>query len=283
MVLALTFVLLVSALALVFWGTTRFLQGYLYSEPAGRLPVRALVAGAVVGGFITLWTFVNTRASTENKYGTFFDFNPVGEKGVTAFEAVRRFPKMDERGRFTAEGDEKTVAFKRKVGGLAGEFVDAAGAPFKLTGSGMPETGRQYLTVALIVDEGDDRKTRFNARIDPRNPNSYAPVAGGGGNHQFVEERGSRHLDGDSPAVVYAPSRIAVFAALALNGLLFVAWFAAFGPVLRYSSGHALGLAAACGTATLLVLMPLLFKLNKQKAAPVVPAGVVVPAGPAAP
>lgn len=277
MVLALTFVLLVSALALVFWGTTRFLQGYLYSEPAERLPLRALAAGVIVGGFITLWTFVNTRASAENKYGTFFDFNPVGEKEVTAFEAVRRYPKRDERGRFTAEGREETVAFVRKAGTNPPEFEsEATGEKFEVA-----KTGAGYLTVALVLDDGAGRKARFNASVDPKNPNSYTALPGGTANHQFDEERGSRYLDAAAPAVVYAPSRIAVFAALALNGLLFVAWFAAFWPALRYSSGHALGLTAACGAATLLVLMPLLFKLNKVKAVPQVPAGVVAPAGPA--
>jgi hypothetical protein len=264
-----------SALALVFWGTTRFLQGYLYNEPAERLPVRALVAGVLVGGFLTLWTFVNTRASVENKYGTFFDFNPVGEREVTAFEAVRRYPKRDERGRFTADAREETVAFARKAGTTPPEFEnEATGERFAVA-----NTGAGYLTVALLIDDGDGRKARFNANIDPKNPNSYAAAAGTA-NHQFDEERGGRYLDGATPTVVYAPSRWGVFAALALNGLLFVAWFAAFGPVLRYSSGHALGLAAACGAAALLVLMPLLFKLNKPKAVPVLPAAVVVPAGP---
>lgn len=279
MVLALTFVLLASALALVFWGTTRFLQAYLYSEPADKLPLRALLAGVVVGGFITCWTFVNTRAGVENKYGTFFDFNPVGEAEVTAFEAVRRLPKRDEYGKFTADGEEKTVAYRQKPGGRPGEFVDDAGGPFKLMGSHL-DTGRAYLTVALVVDDGGGKTARFNARLDPKDPNRYAPLGGGGGDHQFDEERGPRHVDGDAPAVVYAPSRIAVFAALALNGLMFVAWFAAFWPVLRYSSGHALGLTAACGAAVLLVLMPLLFKLNKPKAVPQVPAGLVQPPAP---
>lgn len=276
MVLALTFVLLASALALVFWGTTRFLQGYLYSEPAERLHLRALVAGVVVAGFITLWTFANTRARTENKYGTFFDFNPVGETEVTAFEAVRRYPKRDERGRYTAEGREETVAFVRTANVTPPEFVnEATGEKYEVS-----KTGAGYLTVALVIDDGDGRKGRFNARIDPKNPNSYTAGGGGTADHQFDEERGARYVDGATPTVVYAPSRGAVLAALALNGLMFVAWFAAFWPVLRYSSGHALGLTVACGAATLLVLMPLLFKLNKPKAVPVVPPGVVQPDSP---
>ena len=264
MVLALTFVLLVSALALVFWGTTRFLQSYLYSEPADKLPVRALAAGLVVGGFVLLWTFVNTRADSENKYGTFFDFNPVGAKEVTAFEAVRRYPRR-------TEGAEETVAFKRKEGTKPAVFADESGAKFELT-----NTSRGYLTVALILDDGDGRKPRFNANLDPARANTYA-TAGGAANHQFDEDRGSRHLDGAFPSTVYAPSRGAVIAALGLNALMFVAWFAAFWPVLRYGSGHALGLAGACGVVTMLVLMPLLFKLNKVKPAVVLPPAATAP------
>jgi hypothetical protein len=271
-VLALTFVLLVSALALALWGTTRFFQSYLYSEPADKLPVRALVAGLVVGGFMTLWTYVNTRADSENKYGTFFDFNPEASKEVAAFEAVRRHPKRDERGKFLPEGEERTVAFTRKPGGKAGEFVDEkTGAAFELK-----NTSQNYLTVALVLDDGDGRKARFNAAIDPKNPNTYA-TAGDAANHRFDEERGSRYIDGAFPATVYAPSRAIVFAALGLNALAFVAWFAAFWPVLRYGSGHALGMATACGLVTMLVLMPLLFKLNKPKPAVVLPPGVTAP------
>jgi hypothetical protein len=249
-ILALTFLLLVSALSLAFWGTTRFFQAYLYSEPAEKLPVRALVAGLVVGGFLILWTSVNTRADSENKYGTFFDFNPVGAKEVTAFEAVRRYPRK-------AEGAEETVPFKRKEGSKPPVFADPSGNKYELNTT-------SYLTVALLVDDGDGRKSRFDAALSPTTPNTYARL-GDAGNHQFTEQGGSRYLDGAVPATVYAPSRGAVIAALGLNGLAFVAWFAAFWPVLRYGSGHALGFAVVCGVATLVVLMPLLFKLNTPK------------------
>lgn len=263
MVLAFTFVLLVSALTLVFWGTTRFLQSYLYSEPADKLPVRSLVAGAAVGGFITFWTLVGTRTEAESKYGTLFDFNPVGSKEVTAFEAVRRYPRR-------TDGAEETVAFTRKVGSKPVEFVTATGEPYTLVDRNKP-----FLTIALILDE-DGNKSRFNARLNPTRPSEYAAV-GDKGDHQFDEERGSRYLDGAFPTTVYAPSRGVLIAALGLNFLMFVAWFAAFWPVLRYGSGHALGLTAACGAATLLVLMPLLFRLNKPRPTAVAPPAATAP------
>ena len=267
MVLALTFVLLVSATALVLWGTTAFLQSYLYSEPADKLPVRAVVGGLIVGGFMTLWTYVNTRADTENKYGTLFEFNPVGAKEVTAFEAVRRFPKRNEQGKETKEYREETAPIVRKPGGRPNEFVeDKVGDKFELT-----NTSKGYLTVALVLDEGG-KKAWFEVPLNPTDPNKYA-----GESREFTEQGGSRTIDGTSPSTVFSPSRLVVIAALSLNALVFVAWFAAFWPVLRYTSGAALGLATVGGLLAVLVLMPLLFDLNKPKPTALTPPPATAP------
>jgi len=261
-VLTLTFVLLASAFALALWGTSLFFQSYWYSEPAGKMPIRALVAGLLVGGVLTLWALVNTRAESANKYGTVFDFNPVGAKEVTAFDAVRRYPRK-------TDGAEDTVAFKRLAASKPPEFVDASGKKYALYTT-------DFLTVALILDDGDGRTARFDATLDPKSANTYARL-GDGGNHQFNERGGSRHLDAAYPYTVYAPSRGATITTLALNGLMFVAWFVAFWVVLQYGSGHALGLALVCGAITLVVLMPLLFKLNTPKpATPAPPVAVAV-------
>ena len=53
-----------------------------------------------------------------------------------------------------------------------------------------------------------------------------------------------------------------------VNISMFVAWFIAFWPILQYLTGHALGLSLVFGVLTMVVLMPLLFKLNKLKPAP---------------
>ena len=261
MVLTLTFILLVSAFALALWGTSLFFQSYLYSEPAGHMPIRAVVAGLLVGGFLTLWTVVNTRADSTNKYGTFFDFNPVGAKEVTTFDAVRHDPrKMD--------GPEEVTAFTRKEGIKPPVFVDASGNPYQLV-----DKNKGRLTTALLVDV-DGQKVRLNARMNPKKPSEYRP-AGDVGDHQFDEDRGARYVDGAYPYTVYAPSRGATITTLALNALMFAAWFVAFWLVLQYGSGHALGFAFVCGTATLVVLMPLLFKLNTPKPTPPTPPAAV--------
>ena len=67
MVLVVTLAVLTLAFTAAFWGLSLFLQGYLYSMPASRLPLRALTAGLAVACFLTMWTYFNTRAESENK------------------------------------------------------------------------------------------------------------------------------------------------------------------------------------------------------------------------
>jgi len=252
-VLAVTLAVLTVAIAAIFWGLSLFLQGYLYSMPASRLPLRALVGGLAVACFLTVWVFINTRAESENKYGTFFEFNPTGAKEITQFEAVRYG---------VSTKDEKVVPFKVQTGSKAAKFVDAEGKEFKLA-----DSGGGYITTALNVIEPDGKKTRFDAemRADP-DPRVVGKVYSTD-NKLFKEKGGSRYLEGETPNLVFAPSGAALFLAIALNVLMFVVWFVAYWPILQYLPGHAIGLAFVFGLVTMVVLMPLLFKLNKPKPA----------------
>ena len=250
MVLAVTLAVLTVALAGIFWALSLFLQGYLYSMPASRLPLRALTGGLAAASFLTLWVFLNTRAESENKYGTFFEFNPTGAKEITQFEAVRYGVSTKE---------EKVVPFKLQTGSKPLAFVDAEGQKFKLA-----DSGGGYITVAMNI-ELDGKKSRYDAemREDPRVGKVYSTD-----NKLFKEKGGSRFLEGESPHLVFAPSGAALVLAIALNVLMFVVWFVAFWPILHFLPGHAIGLAFVFGLVTMVVLMPLLFKLNKVKAAP---------------
>ena len=88
--LVVTFATLTVALFALFWGGSRFLQAYVYNEPANKLAIRGLIAGLLVGGFLTFWVFVNTRAESKDRYGTFFEFNPTSSHPFDSFEAIRR-------------------------------------------------------------------------------------------------------------------------------------------------------------------------------------------------
>ncbi len=251
MTLVLTFVCLSIAVAALLWAMCLFVQPYLHGEPVGQLPLRALVGGLAVGCFVTLWVYANTRAERKDKYGTFFEFNPVGTKPVDAFDAVRIGAAAGPDGKHP----ETTVSFKRPAGKADG-FVEAKNpaVPFRLNSTAM-------MTVAVIVDE-NGQKVRFDAELTDSGTEYRTPAK------VFREAGGSRFIEagneGAGVGVIYAPSTGAVVVAILLNVLLFAVWFAVFWPLLQYSSGMALGLAAGFGLATMLVAMPLLFELNAK-------------------
>ncbi len=245
--LALSFLVVAVVLSVLLWAVGLFLQGYLYQQPAEKLPLRALGAGVILSVFLCFWALVNTRAEGENKYGTFFEFNPTTTKTFTEFEAVRRYPRNPEGEK------EKNVPHKRGTVGTAIEFVEVGSdKPFRLNDS-------SYLTIGLIVPEATGgKKIRFNTQI--KDGTTYATPE-----RQFVEEGGSRYIDHGNLGTMYSPSRAALFGALILNLLLFVIWFAVYWPILQFGFGHAFGLAVLSGLITMLVLMPVLFRVNKPK------------------
>jgi hypothetical protein len=59
--------------------------------------------------------------------------------------------------------------------------------------------------------------------------------------------------------------------ALLLNFLHFVVWFVAFWLILQFTRGHAFLLAVAFGVFTMILIMPLLFKPNREAKPPAVP------------
>lgn len=238
--LALTFVGLVVGLFAFFWGTALFLQSALYNVAAEKLPIRALLAAFLVGGFLTFWTFVNTRAESKDRYGTLFEFNPTSSHDFTEFTAIRR----------DANKRETPVSYKK----VSGSYVEVQEPtrPFKMNSA-------DFLVSALEVKDGD-KGVRFDAQLD-KNGN-YA----GGSNKLFREAGGRRYIEfgqTNVPSPMFAPSTAAMLGAVGLNVLNFVVWFVALWPVLRYTVGHAVGGAAGLGVFVMLLVMPLLFEKNK--------------------
>lgn len=250
MSLALTLIVVSVATAVVLWGLSLFLQGYLYNEPADRLILRAAVGGLAVGCYLTLWTFVNTRADRPNKYGALHEFSPEARTEIDTFEAVHKYRKADGSSR------EETVKYTRRPGERRSRFVRAGDVrPFQLNSA-------DYITSALIVSENQPSPVRFEAVLKPDGW-TYD-----GEKKTFREQGGKRFVEGDDPGVLIAPSGGAQFVAIALNALVLAVLFVVFWPVLRFGAGHAVGLAVLFGLPIVLILMPMLFNLNKP---PVVP------------
>ena len=262
MTLFLTLVLVTVALFALFWGGGLVAQGYLYQQPADRLPLRAAAAALLVGLFVASWCWLDKR--NPGKYDTFFEFASYTKQEFGEFTAVR-WSAVGGKLKKDAQGNptETTVKFKRQAGSKFGAFVEeGTGHPFKLNDSTM-------MTAAVVLkpDEGAE-PIRLNAdmtKADPQKDDAPKYTA----ERKFTEVNGSRYVTADQIGVLYVPSTGVVVLALLLNFLLFVVWFAAFWPVMRFSWGHALGGAAVFGLVTMLLLMPLLFKPNRApKAAP---------------
>lgn len=260
MTVVLTFVLLLAALFALFWGGALVAQGYWYQQPADRLPVRAAGAAALVAAFLTLWVALDRSAP--GKYDTFFEFAPYSTAGFDEFEAVRWQADPGGKGlRLDPAGQPAETATRyKRAGGKSAAFAEnGTGPAFKLSTA-------TDMTGAIVVTPAGGAPVRFDAELkeDPRTKQkTYF------GEKRFVEAATGRYVRGDQPGVLYIPSTGVVVAALALNALLFVVFFAAFWPGLGFDLWHAVGLAAAFGLATMLLVMPLLFKPNRgPRAAP---------------
>lgn len=266
--MALPLVLVITTLVLfaLFWGGSLVAQGYLYQNPASHLPARAAGAALLVALFLTFWVWVDKRAP--GKYDTFFEFAGETSKEINEFEAVRwtldpAAPKGKVEFKKDAAGKpvEKTAKYKRAGGGRTAQFHEVGtNHPFT------PST-TDSMTAALLVkpDEGA-QPVRFQAELkkdDRTGALNYTTE------RRFVEEGGSRYIKAEQPGVMYVPSSGVVVVALLLNLALFVVWFAALWPVLRFSLWHAVGFAVVFGLVTMLLVMPLLFKPNRTgKVAP---------------
>ncbi|HEY2910381.1 MAG TPA: hypothetical protein VGI99_09045 [Gemmataceae bacterium] len=242
----------------VFWGGSLLAQGYLYQQPASRLPLRAAVAALLVGGFTAAWVAIDKR--NPGKYDTFFSFAGETTRDFDEFEAVRwsfdpaaKGLKADSQGKPT----ETTVKFKKSGGGKGASFVEAGtNKKFILNDTSM-------MTAALVVPEGNG-SIRFDAQMKKDRGNAIPNYTN---ERRFVEEKGDRYIRADQVGVMYIPSGGVVATALFLNFLLFAVWFIALWPVLRFSAGHAFGFTAAFGVAMLLLVLPLLFGMARKTGA----------------
>ena len=272
MALLLVFLLLLVGLFALFLGGGIVAQGYLYQNPAARLPLRALAAAALVAGFMALWMLIDQRSP--GRYDTFFNFSPHTTVEIQEFEAVRWTGaggklKLDEKGNPT----EAVAKFKRAPGGKSAAFVeDGSGDPFRRNGT--TSGGAQYMTGAIRVKgPGDADWVRYNATLkeDPRSKEkTYTPEP------RFVEEKGSRYVEVGQPGTLFVPSTGTVVISLLLNFALLAVWVVAFWPVMRFGLGHAVLFGGSLAIITMLAVMPLLFSRNRMPPKAPAPAATAI-------
>jgi hypothetical protein len=249
--LVVTFIVVSLSAAIVLWGISLFLQGYLYNEPADKLILRAAVGGLAIGCYLSFWVYANTRADRPNKYGAIHQFAADARSEPTAFQAVQKFRQAGNTTR------EQTVSYLPKSNEKGLIFLNKEDASaFKLNTA-------DYITTAILVTEGAS-PARFEALLKPDGW-TYS-----GEKKTFRENGGRRFIEADEPGIIIAPSGGTQLLAILLNLLTFLVLFVIFWPILRFGTGHAIGLSIVVGMILVLVLMPLLFDLNKQLVIPAV-------------
>ncbi len=264
MTLLLILFLITLLLFTLFLGGSLVAQGYLYQQPAERLPLRALSGAVLVGAFITIWVSIDRAAP--RKYDTFFEFAPYERKEFSEFEAVRWVSPDGTKLKVDPAGNpvEVVVKFKRGTGTKSDVFLEEeTGVPFQLNSSG--KSGDSYMTAALRVKPtADAEPVRFDAQVESRYRTATKTYSTGAEGRRFVEENGSRYVQADELGVLYVPSTTTVVLALFLNFIHFLIWFVAFWAILQFTRGHAFILATVFGLVTMLLLLPLLFKIHRE-------------------
>ena len=269
--LMLTLLLVTVALFALFWGGSLIAQGYLYNQPADRLPLRALAAAALMGSFLIMWVWIDKKSP--GKYETFFEVEGEERSQFTEFEAVRVQPVHNGK-QITYKPAEVVSKVKRGVGAAA-EFIDErTGKPFALSGT-FPPDNAELVTVAVVVKDETGNPVRYEAVMDV-NPNTGEKTYSRNvDSRRFVQVKGDRYIRPTQLGVIYVPRT--VFWALALNVVHYVVWFAAFWLLLRFNWKHSLLFATVFGLVTMLMLMPLLFKPNRGPKLPEAVAAFVSP------
>lgn len=256
--LLLVFLMLLLGLFALFLGGGLVAQGYLYQQPADRLPVRSAGAALLVASFITFWVWVDKHAP--EKYDTLFNFRGETSTEFDEFEAVRWAAangklKLDPSGKPI----ESVVKFKRAAGAKGAFVEEKTGAPFELRGYAEGGSGQYMVGAIRVKGPNDAEPVRYNAKL--KDDKSYPLEL------RFEEEKGSRYVPAiqknNHVGALHVPSAATVFVALLLNFLLVAVWVVAFWPIMRFSLGHSLMFTAVLAVVVMLALMPVLFKQNR--------------------
>ena len=227
----------------------------------------------LVAGFITLWVAIDR--GSPGRYDTFFNFVAYTTAEFNEFEAVRW---TGSGGKLKLDGNGKpvevTVKFKRTAGGKDGE-VSGRGEQHPV-----PDE-RQHGHRRAVHDRCDSRegagrrgtgaRTTRPLRRTRERRRRCTPRSRGS-----TRRRAAATSKAHQIGTLFIPSTGTVAGALALNFVLFVVWLVAFWPLLRFSFTHALVFTAAFATLTMLGVMPLLFKQNRDRKPPPAPAPAAI-------
>ena len=239
--LLLTFLVVLVGLAIFVWAGTLFFQAYIYSEPVSQLYWRAPAAGAALGLFLAFWCFLDYRAP--------------GRYNATWFEPTASEEEVFEKF-WSVQGDRQTLFEARKNARGLIEYRDAAGRPWS-------RSDVDGVVEAIIVEDKDGQKTRFNAELTADKKFKSAqgePV-------RYVEADGRHRVMTDTymgklPVFHWGTTLAKIALALLHLGL----WFICLWLLLQFQWGHAFGLALVIWLVMTLTVLPILFAKTEETA-----------------
>jgi hypothetical protein len=242
--IGLIFLLLAFVLILLLWGGSMLAQGWLYQQPADRMPIRAAAGGLVMASFLTLWCWIDSK--NPGKYDTLLEFSALEVTDHESFDCV-----MKKR-----NGEETVTTFKKAAGskGATGDFADAKGHHWKKNTS-------DSMAVAILIHEKDKSEpTRFNAVLDKDGNFTSTEQS----QIRYTDDSG-RYMDADSLGRVYRRKTGVLIANIFLNFLHFALWCVVLWVGLRYSFWHAIGIAIMMFTFFMVAVQPVLFNQVRPK------------------
>lgn len=234
--------ILLGALTLVFavvlWGASVLLQGWLYNDLANRLPARAAVGGLILALFHTGWTAI--YKVDPGRFDTLVSFKTEALDGTyDELQSVRSVNKKEQ----------KPVRFVRR--GSSNDFESAE------TGKPWNRSDADGMVVAILVKEnGKEQPTRFDANLEPGSGNFRPPE-----DTKYEADGGKRYMDLSALGKVYRKRTLAYVGNFLANFLHLAVWVAVLWPVMRFSLSHAIGFGLILWAVTMLVVQPVLFGL----------------------
>lgn len=226
------FVVIFLASSVVLWGGTYVLQAYIYSNPTPDLIWRAPTAAALVTAYLAFWTMLDYRNPA--RYNTLFEFSARDDQSFDKFVSVK---------------NKKEIPYAlHKIGQGRVEYRDPQGKAWS-------RSDTEGMVEAIIVEEKDDKKTRFVAETTK----DGKFVAKQGEPVRYREEGGKRVMTDTYIGQITTTRWGMVIGNVLLNFGHLIAWWIVLWLLLRFQWSHALGLALALWAMFMFVL-PALFK-----------------------
>ena len=237
-VLAVIFGLLFVGVMVVLWGGSVYLQAWLYNDVASKMPLRAVIGGLVISGFLTGWCVIHK--ADPGRFDTLINFSKEKTEGVYhEMESIRKVGKEEK----------KPVKYTRSPGGRGAttEFMTVDGQ------KQWTRSDSEGMVVAILIKEKDKPEpTRFNAKLDP---NDKFPA----GALRYEQPNTSRYMDESSLGTIYRVRPWSLMANLTANFLHLAVWCLVLCLVMRFELGNAIGLGLALWAVTMFVVQPAVF------------------------